>query len=217
MKKKLVVFTSREILHESGIVDWRISHPKEFNEASHKEPDVKGILLEDYRTHKPNRAHQLIAEYEKTFDITVITSCLDTYHEQAGSTHVIHLFGCLEDFLPDGSSAPKKKIWLDEEEDREMFAEARRAVCEADYCVCINCRMNTYPWDSILLYIRSNADLRLIYRTNEQSVTPPIQCVRKALSTCILSIPSEALEELFLHFEKENTLRNRISCKTNEG
>jgi NAD-dependent deacetylase len=44
---------------------------------------------------KPNYCHKLIAELEKQYDITVITTNVDTLHEQAGSTTVIHMHGNL--------------------------------------------------------------------------------------------------------------------------
>ncbi len=42
---------------------------------------------------KPNRGHELVAELEKYFNVTVITQNVDNLHEQAGSSHVIHLHG----------------------------------------------------------------------------------------------------------------------------
>ncbi len=42
---------------------------------------------------QPNAAHKLIAELEKTNNVTIITQNVDDLHERAGSTHVIHLHG----------------------------------------------------------------------------------------------------------------------------
>ena len=42
---------------------------------------------------KPNRGHELVAELEKYFNVTVITQNVDNLHERAGSSHVIHLHG----------------------------------------------------------------------------------------------------------------------------
>ncbi|KAA6335559.1 NAD-dependent protein deacylase, partial [termite gut metagenome] len=38
---------------------------------------------------KPNRGHELLAEIEKDFRVTIITQNVDNLHERAGSTHVI--------------------------------------------------------------------------------------------------------------------------------
>ena len=42
---------------------------------------------------KPNRGHELLAELEKNFHVTVVTQNIDNLHERAGSSHIIHLHG----------------------------------------------------------------------------------------------------------------------------
>ncbi len=42
---------------------------------------------------KPNKAHLILAEMEKYFDVTIITQNVDDLHEQGGSSKVIHLHG----------------------------------------------------------------------------------------------------------------------------
>lgn len=41
----------------------------------------------------PNRAHELIAELEKFFKVSVITQNVDNLHEKAGSKNILHLHG----------------------------------------------------------------------------------------------------------------------------
>ena len=41
----------------------------------------------------PNDGHRLVAALEKDYDVTVVTQNVDNLHEQAGSSHVIHLHG----------------------------------------------------------------------------------------------------------------------------
>lgn len=50
---------------------------------------LRGKLLDA----KPNKGHELVAELEKDFDVTVVTQNVDNLHEQAGSHNVIHLHG----------------------------------------------------------------------------------------------------------------------------
>lgn len=50
---------------------------------------LRGKLLDA----KPNKGHELVAELEKDFDVTVMTQNVDNLHEQAGSHNVIHLHG----------------------------------------------------------------------------------------------------------------------------
>ena len=44
---------------------------------------------------KPNRGHEILAELEKYFDVTIVTQNVDNLHERAGSSRVIHLHGSL--------------------------------------------------------------------------------------------------------------------------
>ena len=45
---------------------------------------------------QPNAAHKAIAELEQLHDVTVLTQNVDNLHERAGSSHVIHLHGRLD-------------------------------------------------------------------------------------------------------------------------
>ena len=42
---------------------------------------------------KPNEGHRLVAKLEEKYDVTVVTQNVDNLHEQAGSSHVVHLHG----------------------------------------------------------------------------------------------------------------------------
>src|SRR5690606_2724349 len=44
---------------------------------------------------KPNRGHEILAQLEKYYDVTIVTQNVDNLHERAGSSHVIHLHGSL--------------------------------------------------------------------------------------------------------------------------
>jgi NAD-dependent deacetylase len=44
---------------------------------------------------KPNRGHEILAELERDFDVTIVTQNVDNLHERAGSSKVIHLHGSL--------------------------------------------------------------------------------------------------------------------------
>lgn len=107
-RKKLVVLTGAGVSAESGIATFRgpgglweghrvedVASP----EGWRKEP---GLVLEFYNQRrkralevKPNRAHEILAELERDFDVTVITQNVDNLHERAGSSRVIHLHGSL--------------------------------------------------------------------------------------------------------------------------
>ena len=44
---------------------------------------------------RPNRGHELIAELEDYFKVSVITQNVDDLHEKAGSSNVLHIHGSL--------------------------------------------------------------------------------------------------------------------------
>ena len=105
-KQKIVVFSGAGMSAESGI--------KTFRDADglweeYKIEDVatydawlknKNLVLDFYNQRrkqvmeaKPNEAHVMVAELQKTFDVQVITQNIDDLHERAGSKKVLHLHG----------------------------------------------------------------------------------------------------------------------------
>lgn len=107
-KKKLVVLSGAGISAESGIPTFRDSNGLwegyDVMEVATPEGWRKNpaLVLDFYNQRrkralevKPNRGHEIIAELEKDFDVTVVTQNVDNLHERAGSTAVIHLHGSL--------------------------------------------------------------------------------------------------------------------------
>jgi NAD-dependent deacetylase len=106
--KKLVVLTGAGISAESGIPTFRDSGGLW---EGYKVEDVAtpegwrrnpAMVLEFYNQRrkkalevKPNRGHEILAELERDFDVTVVTQNVDNLHERAGSSRVIHLHGSL--------------------------------------------------------------------------------------------------------------------------
>lgn len=106
--KKLVVLSGAGISAESGIPTFRDSNglwegydvmQVATPEGWHADPE---LVLEFYNQRrkkalevKPNRGHEILAELEKYFEVTIVTQNVDNLHERAGSSHVIHLHGSL--------------------------------------------------------------------------------------------------------------------------
>src|SRR5918994_7429441 len=96
--KRLVVLTGAGISQESGIPNFRDSNGlwEGFRvedvaspEGWHKDPEV---VLEFYNQRrkkalevKPNRGHEILAELQDQFDVTIVTQNVDNLHERAGS------------------------------------------------------------------------------------------------------------------------------------
>lgn len=106
--KKLVVLTGAGVSAESGIPTFRdaggLWEGYDVMEVATPEGWAKNpaLVLEFYNQRRkkalevsPNRGHQLIAELEKDFDVTIITQNVDNLHERAGSSKVVHLHGSL--------------------------------------------------------------------------------------------------------------------------
>lgn len=106
--KKLVVLTGAGISAESGIATFRDSgglwegyrvEDVATPEAWNRNPE---LVLDFYNQRrkkalevKPNRGHEILAELEQHFNVTIITQNVDNLHERAGSTNIIHLHGSL--------------------------------------------------------------------------------------------------------------------------
>lgn len=126
---------------------------------------------------KPNRGHELVAELEKYFNVTVITQNVDNLHERAGSSHVIHLHGELTkvtstlqpnnpnyikelkpeefevkigDLAADGSQFRPFIVWFGESV--PMIEKAIEYVETADVFLIIGTSLNVYPAAGLLNY-----------------------------------------------------------------
>jgi NAD-dependent deacetylase len=108
MKKKIVVLSGAGISAESGIPTFRDSDGlwEGYDVMEVATPDGwrknPALVLDFYNQRrkralevKPNRGHEILAELEKDFDVTIVTQNVDDLHERAGSSKVIHLHGSL--------------------------------------------------------------------------------------------------------------------------
>ena len=104
--QKLVVLTGAGMSAESGFSTFRdagglweqypvaqVATPAGWQANPNLVTDFYNGLREQLVTARPNRGHELLAELEQHFDVTVVTQNVDDLHERAGSSHVIHLHG----------------------------------------------------------------------------------------------------------------------------
>ena len=193
--KKLVVLTGAGISAESGIKTFRDSGGLW---EQHDVMDVASIdgwyrnpslVLEFYNQRRkqlesahPNRAHVLLAELEKDFDVQIITQNVDNLHERAGSRHVLHLHGELTkvrsskstahvedigyreihpgDLCADGSQLRPHIVWFGEAV--PLIEEAERLVSEADIFAVIGTSLNVYPAADLVTSLPQEARAFLI-------------------------------------------------------
>ncbi len=106
--KKIVVLTGAGISAESGLRTFRDAGGLWEGYDVMEVASIDGwrrnpaLVLDFYnqrrkqaRSAKPNAGHMALAQLEAEFDVTIVTQNVDTLHEQAGSTDVIHLHGNL--------------------------------------------------------------------------------------------------------------------------
>lgn len=104
--KHLVILTGAGISAESGLSTFRDKNGLWQNYNAKELASLSGYrnnrakVLEFYNarrknllTVQPNHAHQVLAELEKGYKVTIITQNVDDLHERAGSTNVLHLHG----------------------------------------------------------------------------------------------------------------------------
>ena len=105
-KTKLVILSGAGISKESGIDTFRDKDGLWKKHDALKLASIEGwnenplAVLDFYNARRrqlldvqPNKAHELLAELEEWYDVSIITQNVDDLHERAGSSHVIHLHG----------------------------------------------------------------------------------------------------------------------------
>ena len=105
-KKHLVILSGAGISKESGIDTFRDKDGIWTKKNAMELASIEGwnnnpqAVLDFYNARRrqllevqPNKAHELLAQLEKWYDVTIITQNVDDLHERAGSSHVIHLHG----------------------------------------------------------------------------------------------------------------------------
>lgn len=104
--KKLVVLTGAGMSAESGISTFRgsgglwekhrieeVASPEGFEANPALVLDFYNKRRRELLGTKPNAGHIGLAKLEQDFNVRIITQNIDNLHEQAGSTHVLHLHG----------------------------------------------------------------------------------------------------------------------------
>ena len=198
--KKLVVLTGAGMSAESGISIFRgggglwDKYPVEQVATPEGYAANPALVTEFYNerrkqllTVEPNRGHELLAEMEKFYQVTVITQNVDNLHERAGSSDVIHLHGELTkvtsswqpnnpkyikelspeeyevkigDKAEDGSQLRPFIVWFGES---VPMIETAIGYCEnADIFLIIGTSLNVYPAAGLLNYVPKNVPVYLI-------------------------------------------------------
>ena len=205
MKKKLVVLSGAGISAESGIKTFRDSDglweghnvmEVATPEGWHKNPE---LVLDFYNKRRqqlkevqPNLGHQILAELENEFDVSIITQNVDDLHERAGSTNVLHLHGELlkvrstknanyildwtedlnfGDFDENKNQLRPHIIWFGEE--APALDEAIAITKTADFFAVIGTSLQVYPAAGLIDF--TAADVPVFYIDPKPNKIPNIR------------------------------------------
>ncbi len=210
----LVILTGAGMSAESGISTFRDSGGLWENYDVMKVASIEGwyenpdLVLQFYNDRRrqlkdaePNKGHQIIADFEQYFHVTVVTQNVDDLHERAGSSSVIHLHGeltkaCDEsktiisdigykeinpgDKAVDGTRLRPFIVWFGEAV--PLIEEAARIVSEADVLVIVGTSLQVYPAAGLLHYAKPGIPVYLI-DPNEVSTTRNVEVIREKASS----------------------------------
>ena len=195
MKQKLVVLTGAGISAESGLKTFRDSDGlwEGYNieevatpEAWHKNPSLVQQFYNERRKAvlkaEPNKAHVLLAELEKHFEVQIITQNIDNLHERAGSNNILHLHGEIvksrstinsDDIYPisgwelkmgdvciSGFQLRPHIVWFGESV--PMIEAAEKIVRDADIFVIIGSSLQVYPAAGLVNKTRPETPIYII-------------------------------------------------------
>ena len=225
--KKIVVLSGAGISAESGISTFRDANGLWENhriedvaspEGFMKNPDLVmtfyNLRRKQLQDVKPNRAHEILAELEEFYDVSIVTQNVDDLHERAGSSHIIHLHGELNKVRPINNSEKiipwKGDLNVGDKDDEgqqlrphivwfgEMVPEmekAEKVVAKADFLIIIGTSMQVYPAAGLVHNIPKHCQIFVIdpnlenhYTTNENFLSTTAVEGMKILKEKLLAI-----------------------------
>jgi NAD-dependent deacetylase len=186
--KKLVVLTGAGISAESGLKTFRdtdglwegydvyaVASPQGWANNYELVLEFYNARRRDVLAAQPNEAHKLLAELEKSYQVTVITQNIDDLHERAGSTRVLHLHGEIfkmrsekadepvfpingdinpGDLAPDGFQLRPHIVWFGEAVPE--INNAARIMMQADVFILAGTSLQVYPAAGLMEYLPRN-------------------------------------------------------------
>lgn len=149
-----------------------ITGPGIHTDMDHPLPYVSPVATE---------AHYLIASIELHHAVTVITTCTDDFHEQAGSSHVVH---------------------ITPESDEAQLQHCREILAASDVVVCQNCFRTKEPVRSILSGVRPDSRLYSAYFNDGENRFPRLENLTDAFKMSVRAAPAEAICDIIRHLHE---------------
>ncbi len=192
--KKIVVLTGAGISAESGIKTFRdadglweghdimeVASPIGWNKNPTLVLDFYNKRRAQLLTVQHNKAHEILAELEKQFNVHIITQNVDDLHERAGSSSVLHLHGellkvrsvaneknimhwktdlNLGDCDEKGNQLRPHIVWFGEAV--PLIEKAIEIIETADILVIIGTSLQVYPAAGLMNYVNQNVPVYYI-------------------------------------------------------
>ncbi len=189
--KHIVFITGAGMSQESGISTFRDSNGLWENHSIEEVASPIGfaknptLVLNFYNQRRkqlfdvsPNKGHQIIADLEKEYRVTIVTQNVDDLHERAGSTNVLHLHGELRkvrstqnekliynwdkdlnlgDLCEEGTQLRPHIVWFGEAV--PLIEDAIKIIEDADVVVVIGTSMQVYPAAGLIDFKKTNCPL----------------------------------------------------------
>jgi NAD-dependent deacetylase len=191
-KPVIVVLTGAGISAESGLRTFRDSNglwegykvedvatPRAWRANQQLVLDFYNQRRRDVAAAEPNKAHLVLAELEKDYDVRIVTQNIDDLHERAGSSNVLHLHGeifkmrsdrqehddaiakPIKSDMPPGAKAPDGGYWRPHivwfEEAVPAITEAAGIMRNADIFIRVGTSLVVYPAAGLVDYVPSDA------------------------------------------------------------
>ncbi|HEY8935266.1 MAG TPA: NAD-dependent deacylase [Cyclobacteriaceae bacterium] len=226
--KKLVVLTGAGISAESGIPTFRDSDGlwEGFDVRQVATPEGwnanPALVLDFYNERrkktlevKPNRGHEVLAELEEYFDVTIVTQNVDNLHERAGSTNIIHLHGSLfesrstkdesliypikgwqlnvGDKCEKGSQLRPNIVWFGEMV--PLMDKAAEVATKADFFLVVGTSLSVYPAAGLINYVPYVAMKYVVDpKLPEIASTPFLKLIENKASSGMELVKKELME-----------------------
>ena len=193
-KQKIVVLTGAGMSAESGLKTFRDSNGlwegHDVMEVASPQGFARNpeLVLEFYNQRRrqllevqPNAGHKALVELEAKYEVSIITQNVDNLHEQAGSSHVIHLHGelfkvrstanenyvlewkkdlVLGDLDENGQQLRPHIVWFGEMV--PLLETAAHITQQADILIIIGTSMQVYPAASLVHYVNPGTPIYFI-------------------------------------------------------
>ncbi|WP_367330830.1 SIR2 family NAD-dependent protein deacylase [Sphingobacterium multivorum] len=226
-KKNIVVLTGAGISAESGIPTFRDANglweghdvmEVASIEGWHKNP---ALVQEFYNLRRKaalvaqaNAAHHALVKLESAYRVSIVTQNVDLLHEQAGSSHIVHLHGRLDqskssvddrlvypivgdeikmgDLCEKGSQLRPNIVWFGEAV--PAIEEAISLVSKADILIIVGTSLQVYPAAGLKEFAPSHCKSFLIdKKIPHDNALRKIQCFEESATIAVPELVEQLL------------------------